>query len=252
MFDLFGPRWHIGCSRTSLALVRRDRFGHHTGVPIERSWQAGTSPELLLAAQLQAALDQAGCAGARATLVLSDDWFRLGIVTPPLTPVAGWIFQTSAGTRSRKPCLSAALPVHVHSALQDILARNRLRGVQLMPHCLAAWTRWQGELDRDDWFGTVHDGRLMLISRANGKMIALMQQSLTEDDMRMPDRLDRPVRTASDRSGWPLPPRIVLCGEVPQPWTVASPGRLVCIPLREKNLPAGSLAVALAQAGIAA
>ena len=253
MLDLFGPRWHIGCSPTGLALVQRDRFGHHVGVAIERDWPAGADPAAMLRSQLHIALDQAGCAGARATLVLSDDWCRIGIVRS-VAAMAGscgtgdWIWQASAG----QPCLAVAIPAVLQAMLLDTVARYRLRGVVPVPHCLVAWKRWQGELKRGDWFGIVHDSRILLVSRTAGKMQGVMQQLLHQDDMKNPDWLAARVCIESARLGVPATSRIALCGEVPEPWTRVLPGQLACIALREKKLPAGSLAVALAQAGIPA
>ena len=259
MLDLFGPRWHIGCSPTGLALVQRDRFGHHVGVAIERDWQAGADPLAMLKAQLHLALDQAGCAGARATLVLSDDWCRIGIArsaaemagscgTGSGTEAGHWSWQASAG----KPCLAVAIPALLQTLLVDTVAHYRLRGVVPTPHCLMAWKRWQGELNSGDWFGIVHDSRITLVSRAGGKMRGVLQQSLHQDDMKNPDWLAACACIESARRGLPAPLRIALCGEVPEPWSTMSSGRLACIALREKKLPAGSLAVALAQAGIPA
>lgn len=257
MLDLFGPRWHIGCSPTSLALVQRDRFGHHIGVAIERDWQAGANPAAMLIAQLHLALDQAGCTGARATLVLSDDWCRIGIARSAAemaascgtgTEAGNWSWQASAG----KPCLAVAIPAPLQALLVNTVARYRLRGVVPMPHCLIAWKRWQGDLKSADWFGIVHDSRITLVSRSGGKMRGVLQQSLHQDDMKNPDWLAACACIESARRGLPAPLRIVLCGEVPEPWTRISSGRLACIALREKKLPAGSLAVALAQAGIPA
>ncbi len=257
MLDLFGPRWHIGCSPTGLALVQRDRFGHHVGVAIERDWQASTDPLAMLISQLHLALDQAGCAGARATLVLSDDWCRIGIVrsTAELAGSCGtgagtgdWRWQTSPG----KPCLAVAIPALLQARLQDTVAGYRLRGVVPVPHCLVAWKRWQGDLKSGDWFGILHDSRITLISRSGGKMYGVLQQLLHQDDMKNPDWLAARICIESARRGLPAPSRIALCGEVPEPWTTVLPGRLACIALREKKLPAGSLAVALAQAGIPA
>ncbi len=255
MLDLFGPRWHIGCSPTGLAVVQRDRFGHHVGVAIERDWQAGADPVAMLISQLHIVLDQAGCAGARATLVLSDDWCRLGIVRSA-AEMAGscgtgavasdWIWQTSAG----HPCLAVAIPAILQKMLLDTVARYRLRGVVPVPHCLVAWKRWRDDLKSGDWFGIVHDSRITLVSRSGGKMQGLLQQLLHQEDMKNPDWLAARVCIESARRGLPAPSRIALCGEVPEPWTTGLPGRLACIALREKKLPAGSLAVALAQAGI--
>jgi hypothetical protein len=255
VLDLFGPRWHIGCSPTGLALVQRDRFGHHVGVAIERDWHAGTDPVSMLREQLHSALDKAGCAGTRATLVLSDDWCRIGIVSSASamagslgTTTHDWVWQASAG----QPCLAVAIPTALHTMLQDTMVRYRLRGVVPIPHCLVAWKRWHSALNNGDWFGIVHDSRITLISRVGKKMQGLMQQSLHQNDMKNPDWLEALVCIEAARRGLPLPLRIGLCGEVPEPWTVILPGQLTCVALREKKLPAGSLAVALAQAGIPA
>lgn len=255
MLDLFGPRWHIGCSKSGVALVRRDRFGHHVGAPIERDWPVGTAPAAMLRRQLHDALDEAGCAGARATLVLSDDWYRIGMSSsasrmagPPDSGADDRVSQSGSG----QPCLAAALPAALHGALLDTVARYRLRGVVPVAHSLAAWKRWHRDLKSGDWFGVVHDSSIMLLSRAGGKMQGLMQQSLQQVDMKNPGWLDARAAIEAAKLGVPVPRRIGLCGEVPEPWTVALPGGLACIPLRDKKLPAGSLSVALAQAGIPA
>ncbi|GAA4030722.1 hypothetical protein [Actimicrobium antarcticum] len=271
MLDFLAPRLHLGCSTTGLALLRRDRFGRHAGVPIERSLLDAPGSAALLAQQLRAALAEAHCAGATVSMTLADDWFRLFVVTPPSNAAqqrdldaavamrfgqlygndaTDWVLQP--GWQAGAPFLVAAMPRTLQAALHDIGTELRLRWVAILPHCVAAWNRWHGALKNGDWFGVAHDGMLSLLILDGANMIALRRQSIDQADMKNPAWLTEYVQREALRLNLPAPQRVQLCGEVPQPWTGIAPQRIACLALVDNKLPARSPDAALAQAGVPA
>lgn len=271
MLDLFGPTLHIGCSSVGLALLRRDRFGRGIGVPQERGLLSAPGSVDLLASQLQEMLAALPCQGAITTVTVSDDWCRLFVVTPPANAAHrrdceaalalrfqqlygdaahDWVLQ--ADWRIDRPFLAAALPRTLHTALLQIGARFRLRTVALLPHGIAAWNRWHDQLQRGDWFGVAHADWLTLFGIEGGALRAVRRVALRQEDMLDPTWPAQCIEREALRLNLPLPQRVRLCGEVPQPWTLAATGQLPCLALQQKNLPALSLDAALAYAGVPA
>lgn len=269
MLDLFGPTLHIGCSTAGLAVLQRDRFGRSIGVPQERSLGEAPGSIELLASQLRDALGAIPCQRAVTTITLSDDWCRLFVVTPPANAThrrdceaaSGMRFQQLYGGATEewilqadwhidRPFLAAALPRALHLALRQVSALFKLRLVSVVGHSVSAWNRWHGQLQRGDWFGVAHDDMLSLIAINGGALRAVRHEPLTQEFMHHPDWLNDCVEREALRLNLPLPQRVRLCGEVPQPWTIAAAGRLPCLPLRGKNLPACSTDAALAFAGV--
>lgn len=269
MLDLFGPTVHIGCSATGVAVLRRDRFGRSIGVPVERHLSQPLSLAEL-ARELPIALAAAKCERAVATVVLADDWLRLFVVTPPSNcshrrdcdaaiamrfqalfgdDLAQWAVQ--ADWQIDRPFLVAAMPLVLHQSLQTAATLAKLRFSAVLPHTVAAWNRWHDAVQRDDWFGIAHADVLTLISLEAGVPRAVRRQQLDQTMMKNPAWLSEHVGREALRLNLTVPPRVQLCGEVPQPWTTAAPGRVPCAALLDRAQLAGSSDAALAFAGVA-
>lgn len=268
MLDLFGPTVHIGCSTTGIAVLRRDRFGRAVGVAVERTL---TKPNSIaeLARELPLVLTAMQCAGAAASVIMSDEWLRLFVVTPPANcahrrdcdAAVAMRFQTLYGDDIKqwmvqadwqidRPFLVAALPVALQTGLVGIAAQCRLRYTAILPHSVAAWNRWHAAVQPGDWFGVAHADVLTLIAIEDGAVRAVRRQSLDQTAMKNPDWLSQHVGREVLRLNLAAPTRLQLSGEVPLPWTVPAPSRLPCSPLQDKSLPARSLDATLAFAGV--
>jgi hypothetical protein len=169
----------VGASRTSAAVVERP-----LGVPDEDLPDA-VAPDAR-AAQIAAALDEAGGNGLPVYVTLGDDLVRYFIVTPPangarmqdLRAAAAVRFQTlygdaaaawqlAADWQAVEPFLACAVSREVSAALQQAVTPGGGCLVSVTPGFVSAWNRSRRELGANAWLATLGDRALTLGLVAN-------------------------------------------------------------------------------------
>jgi hypothetical protein len=143
--------------------------------------EPGTTAADLLAAQIAAALDEAGGKRLPVYATLGDALVRYFIVTPPgnsarmqdLRAAASVRFQVLYGEsaaswqivadwQATTPFLACAVPQRLCVALQLAVATQRGTLVSMMPDFVAAWNRSRRHLGAHAWLATLSDGALTL------------------------------------------------------------------------------------------
>ncbi|WP_157201590.1 hypothetical protein [Massilia sp. Root418] len=211
--------------------------------------------------------------GWPASFVLADDLARMWQVTPPAQaarmadleaaaalrfhslygePASGW--HITADWDTRQPFFAAAMPQPLLATLEQCAADHGMAVVEVQPHFVTAWNRWQGALKADAWFGQVHDNLLTLAIIGGGRLHAIRALPLPRgaDQYWLAQTLKREALLA----GLDAPQLVQLCGQVPAPLAkpAATAGQISCsvlgaaLPGEEK----WSLASVLARGGLAA
>jgi hypothetical protein len=144
-----------------------------------------TAPDQL-AAQIAAAIDEAGGSGLPVYATFSDELVRYFIVTPPdnsarmqdLRAAAGVRFQMlygepasawqiAADWQAGASFLACAVSQRLHTALQLAVKTQRGCLVAAAPNFVAAWNRWRRRLAADAWLATLH-GRMLTLGLVTG------------------------------------------------------------------------------------
>ena len=179
------------------------------------------------------------CACARVRIVLSDDWMRNWMVTPPqnatrlddcvaaaqarfhaLFGEAAAEWEMQADWDCLQPFLACAVPKRLMQALRDVARARGHVMVEAAPQFVVAWNRWRSQLGADAWFGVMHGGALTVAALARHGLQALRNLRLPEgallDQRQLPPLLTREAL----RLNVAAPAAIRLCGEVPAHWVM--------------------------------
>jgi hypothetical protein len=229
----------LGCSRSGVALLRRDWLGQLVGAPIERSWDGDNAT---LVALLRAVFGAAALRKVRLQVTLADDLCRLHVTAPAID--SGWVLHSDPVLCG--PFAAIALPQALQQAVLQVADEFGLRKTRIAPHCCVVWRHWKHEVKPADWFGVAHDNSLTLLAFADGQLRALVREPLDQAAMKDPLWLSRCTASTMRALQVAAPARILLSGEVPQPWTRQLPGRIACTALVAKDQQACSRAAALA------
>jgi len=241
MPSITGGELHIGVARSAVALLHQGHWPRRRSTILGESSCASEPAELSdrpepLLATLDALLGASACRARAARVVLADDWTRTWMVTPPGNgsrladcqaaasarfqtlygeSTSGW--QLTADWQARTPFLACALPLPLLSGLQQVAAQHRLVLLEVVPHFVAAWNRWHRRLLPGAWFGVVHDDDVVLAAVAGHGLQVLRPVRRTVDADAAWLRLT--VEREAMRCVLPVPPGIVLCGDVPASWS---------------------------------
>ncbi|MBP0590718.1 hypothetical protein J8I87_13515 [Paraburkholderia sp. LEh10] len=190
MRDLFRrlrPRGHCGLvlSRDAVSVRRVGASRKAAPVVVERKL-AGLDGHHdaaadMFAAQLAAALDEAGCNGLPVHATLADDLVRYFIVTPPANGArmqdlraavelrfqtlygdAASAWQVAADWQAAEPFLGCAVLRRVSAALQIAVKQRGGCLVSVTPNFVSAWNRSRKQIGANAWLATLSDSALTL------------------------------------------------------------------------------------------
>ena len=211
--------------------------------------------------------------GWPAGFVLADDLARMWPVTPPAQaarladleaaaalrfhnlygePAGGW--KIVADWDTRQPFFAAAMPQPLLATLELAAADHGMAVVEVLPHFVTAWNRWQGALKPQAWFGQVHDNLLTLAIIDSQRLHAIRALPVPRgaDQYWLAQTLKREALLA----GLQAPPLLQLCGQVPPLLAkpAANAGQISCSTLGAAGpgQDSWSLASVLARGGLTA
>lgn len=238
----FGQSLRIGVTAGAVSLLRCPRWGGATPeVLAEQAYVAGadfSALGLALERLLQADGGASAYAGWPVSFVLADELLRLWVVKPPagvarpadLEAAAALRFQSLYGEAAggwkivadwdpALPFFAAALPLPLLAVLEQGAARHQLAVVEIAPHFILAWNRWQGALTAGSWYGLVHDGLLTIGARDGRRLVA---QRVLPVPALAPGAehywLSQTVAREALLLDLPAPARLQLSGQVPPSW----------------------------------
>ena len=273
-----GQALRIGVSGCAVSLLKVSRwFGPKAELLAEQPF----SPEGVSALHAHHAIGLAlrellagqDVQGWPAGFVLADELARMWQVTPPAQaarladleaaaalrfhslygePASGW--KIVADWDTQLPFFACAMPQPLLATLEQAAADHGMAVVEVLPHFVTAWNRWQGALKPQAWFGQVHDNLLTLAIIDSQRLHAIRALPLPRgaDQYWLAQTLQREALLA----GLDAPQLLQLCGQVPPLLAkpAASAGQISCAVL-DAALPgevAWSLASLLARGGLAA
>ncbi|MES2260831.1 MAG: hypothetical protein V4724_20115 [Pseudomonadota bacterium] len=270
-----GQALRIGVSASALGLLRTSRWRSPAVTPLAE--QAVTEQDGPLQHAIGLALREllAGqdVAGWPVTFVLADELTRLWQVTPPQQAArladieaaaalrfqhlygestAAW--QLSAGWDARAPFFAAAVPRALLAVLEQGAAEHRLAVVEVLPHFVTSWNRWQRALKPGAWFGQLHDGLLSVGIVDDKRLHAVRALPVPHgaDAYWLTQTLNREALLA----GCQAPALLQLCGQAPASWSgkAANAAHIACAMLAQARPDESTWSPAslLASAGCAA
>lgn len=246
MRNPFGRAVHIGVSQTGVAVLRTAWRRKPVLLGESPLIETTVTPEQLTS-QLRAILAESTCSGMSASIVLSDAWARLFIVTPPHNTVwrrdcqaaAEMRFQTLYGDRSddwrleanwdaRHPFLACAIPNGLLDALREVAWENGLQLISVAPHYIAAWNRWRKGLHAGAWFGALNDNSLTLGMIERGRLVGVRLIAIPAHACEDPHWLRTHLAREALKMNLSVPNHVQLCGRAPEQWLTRTPGTLQC------------------------
>jgi hypothetical protein len=262
MLERFGQSLRIGLAREGAGIVRVSGL-RRPGLEIvgEQAWRSGGEEGGFdgMGRQLAELLRecQNGCRFAR--IVLDDRWVRSWMVVPPKNAArradleaaacarfqmlygespAGW--RLTGDWKAGQAFLACAIPLPLLEMLQQVSRERGLRLLEVAPHFVVAWNRWQVVMARDDaWLGVMHLGRLTLMAADRGCIIGVRELTLSGDSGQHQEAFLGLVEREALRLNLALPAEIAVSGHMPSHWVSRTTGRLKFRRL-EPAAPAGS------------
>lgn len=263
----FGQSLRIGVAPDGLALVKTGRWGGPKA-EVLAELALDTPGVDAIGAGLRQLLADAGCTRWPVSVVLADELTRLWQVVPPQDSArladlegaaalrfhalfgesaSGW--KVSAGWNASRPFLAAALPRPLLTVLEQSAEQQQLALVEIVPHFVAGWNRWQGALKQGAWFGQLRAGVLTLGAVEGGELQAVRAGALP--DGAGLEWLGQHVAREALRLNLSAPGRLHLAGPAPAAWNNSAAGPLACVLLDAEYGAKLSGAAQLAVTGIA-
>jgi hypothetical protein len=245
MLDRLMPTWlrghcRLGLSREAVSVLRLGAARKSAPCVAERPLTdiAAATPDAL-AAQIAAALDEAGAGGVPLYATFGDDLVRYFIVTPPGNaariqdlraaaavrfqmlygePASAW--QLVADWHATAPFLACAVPQRLNTALQLAVKMQRGYLVSVTPNFVAAWNRWRRHLAADAWLATLHERALTLglVAGAKKPRLAAVRTLLLPEDTPPIAWLREQVARAALLDNLPAPSALHLHGPRLEAW----------------------------------
>lgn len=244
----------IGLSKTSVSLLRS------TGILRRRNDVVGQQLFSSLSVseietELRILLNNTQFRNIPTTVILSDDWVRLFVVTPPgnatrlqdCSAAADMRFQTlygesmddwnlAADWNESKPFLACAIPNLLLSMLNKVATEYSLRLIEMTPQFIASWNRWQVKIQPSIWFGSYHDTSLTLALTTKQGLCAIRTTTVPHEGLSNKQWLSDHVRREALRLNLVESPKILLSGQFPQSWKDDIDGSIVCQQLDPSTL----------------
>ncbi|TFW13956.1 hypothetical protein E4L96_18900 [Massilia arenosa] len=261
-----GQVLRLGVSASQLALVKGSRWGSSAEL-LDQCALDPAAPLEAIAPALHALLDSGDFSGWPVAVVVADDLARLWQVTPPANASRAADLEAAAALRFHslygdgpsnwaiaadwdpvRPFIAAALPRALTGMLEQAAVDKKMSIVQLVPHFVAAWNRWQGQVRAGSWFGVLHEGVLTAGVTQGRRVVAVRAFAVPAhaDSMWLAGQLNREALLL----GVEAPDALTLCGSVPSAWN-RQDGPLACTVLGSHDSdrsPAERLALAGAAA----
>jgi hypothetical protein len=228
---------HVAIGQTSLSvhMVR----GWKEAVPacVAALPLAGRSAQQI-AATLEQALDDARHGGAHVRIAVADAYTRLFMVQPPRNasgmrdmraaaamrfkslyemPADAW--RIEADWNAEMPFLACGMPKDLLAGLEPVLAKRRLKLLEIAPNFVVAWNRWHARLKEGAWFGVVHESMLTLAPSANASISALRPLPVPATGWKNDDWLIEHMQREALRLSLPALGQLQICGDLPAGWT---------------------------------
>jgi hypothetical protein len=261
----FGQLLRIGVTPTELALLRCSRWGGASEVLETCAVSDGPGLEPLFVG-LKTLLDSGDYAGWNTSVVVANDLVRMWQVHPPVNAARVADLEAAAGLRfhhlygdapsnwaisadwhASQPFLAAALPRALVAMFAQAAQDRGLAIVEIVPHFVAAWNRWQNAVRPNSWFGVLHGGVLALGATSGRRVTAVREAAVPAgaDQAWLAAHVEREAL----RLNLEAPAAVTLCGAVPAHWN-RQDGALACTVLGAAD--AQDDAAGLALAGAAA
>lgn len=257
----FGQVLRIGIAPGELALATSGRWGGPADALETCPLAEGPGLEPILLG-LRTLLDSGDYAGWPAAVVVADDLARLWQVNPPLTAARVADLEAAAALRfhhlygdapanwaisadwdARRPFLAAGLPRALTAMLAQAAQDRKLVLVEVAPHFVVAWNRWQRAVRAGSWFGVVHDGVLTVGATAGRRVTTVRAAAIPPQAGH--DWLAAHLAREALRLNLATPEAIAVCGAAPASWQRAD-ADLACTVLGAADEHRGALALALA------
>ncbi len=209
-----------------------------------------TASELTVAQlgmRLDALFDGATAQRGSARVVVADHWVRHWMTVPPKNArrrsdgvvaaaarfqavygesLADW--QMVADVRADKPFLCCAMPTALLGQLEAAGHKHRVVLLQVVPHFVSAWNRWQVGLLSGKWFGVLHGGQLTFGVLEQGHLREVRSLLVPKSALADGHWLQQQVHAEVMRGGFKPPSGVQLCGEVPEAWLRPNGSPWVC------------------------
>lgn len=221
-----------------------------------------------IVATLEQALDETRHGGAHVRIAVADAFTRMFMVQPPRNassmrdmraaaamrfkslyemPADAW--QIEADWNAETPFLACAMPKDLLAGLGRVLAKRRLKLLEIAPHFVVAWNRWHARLKAGAWFGVAHEDVLTLAPSVNESVSALRPLPLPAAGWKNDDWLLEHVQREALRLNLAVPTRLQLCGDLPAGWADRTVNGIALQRLQEAAVPLRAAPLKLAQGG---
>ena len=252
-----GSELRIGLSKTGVTVVHtRGWLQTSSEVIIDFPFSAEevVVPETV-AAHLIALLKETGSTGLPARIVLSDDWARRWMVTPPQNAarladcqaaaqarfqvlfgdaLSDWVL--SADWDAKRPFLVCAIPKTLMNAFEQVAAECKLILLEIAPQSVLAWNCWRAGIKPGSWFGVLHQKMLTYIVTGEQGIEFTREVLLSDEVIREQKTLPEVLLREALRLNLPMPTEIRLCGEVPVHWVMQSLGGFIYARLDQNRI----------------
>ncbi|WEF35650.1 hypothetical protein [Pseudoduganella chitinolytica] len=272
-----GQALRIGIAASAVSLLRTSRWrGDKVAVLADYTLPEGepdfasAAGATLLAQALRTLLEGQDVAGWPVAVVLGDELCRVWQVSPPpgaarladieaaaalrfhaLYGEAPAAWALSADWDAKQPFHAAALPRALLAVLQALADDKGFHLVEIVPHFVTGWNRWQRALRAGSWFGQWHD-RMLTLAAIDGQGLRAIRA------VPVPPGADhywltQVVQREALLLGLEPPAQVQLAGALPPALArPAQPGQVACSQLGAGQGTGMSAAGQLACAGSAA
>ena len=252
LMTTWGTSLRIGLSRNGITLLRLSGWPNSQSQILfddALSDQDSLTPAQI-AVQLSHLIKVAGCEGMPTEVIMSDEWVRIFIVTPPKNcsriedcrAAANMRFQSlygegvgewfiEADLSPQFPFLACAMQKSLRTVLLQVASEHRLTLKSILPHFIASWNRWHRQLDSTSWFGMVHDNNLTLGIVDQKRLFGVRLVSLPNHAWSDPQWLPDHVLREALRLNVPAATSLQLCGAIQGQWTSKTIGSVHCMRL---------------------
>ncbi len=233
----------IGLSKNGVSVLRSTGIlRRKTTILAEQTFSSDVLADI--ATDLRTVLSKVARNKEATTFILSDDWVRLFMVTPPQNATrlqdcraaADLRFQALYGEPPedwvllgdwdvRYPYLACAVPKQLLTILDQIATASGLTLVKIAPQFIAGWNRWHRKLAQNAWFAVVH-GKTMTFGMVEQRRLTAVRTATLPSDV---DKAWLTECIAQDvlRFGQTVPEQLQIVGSFPAAWSVSA-GALVC------------------------
>lgn len=201
----------------------------------------------LMGARLRQVLFDAECKKLPVTVVFSDVFFRMWMVTPPQNVSSFSDCQAAASSRflslygetmsdweiaadwdAGLPFLACAFPRALLQTVRDVAQEFQLTLLEILPQFIWHWNRWRKQIAIGAWFAVLDQQEFTLAIIVQNRILTLRSINLEAGSHDNKTWLCQYLKRESLRLNVPQPTQLQLCGAVPEAWLVPTTGTLLC------------------------